>query len=92
MIRSFRSRALKHFAETGDAKRLSVPNVERVVRILSALDAATLPQQMDIPGLRFHALKGDQKGRFAVNASGNWRVTFGWSGDDAIEVDLEDYH
>ena len=24
-------------------------------------------------------------------ASGNWRITFGWDGEDAIEVDLEDY-
>jgi len=27
-----------------------------------------------------------------VDASGNWRITFGWDGDDAIEIDLEDYH
>ena len=37
-------------------------------------------------------LVGDQKGRFAVDASGNWRITFGWIGDDAVGVDLEDYH
>jgi toxin HigB-1 len=30
--------------------------------------------------------------RYAVDASGNWRITFGWDGDDAIDVDLEDYH
>ena len=47
---------------------------------------------MNLPGLRFHPLKGESKGRYAVDASGNWRVTFGWEGEDAIEVDLEDYH
>ena len=47
---------------------------------------------MDLPGLRFHALKGADKGRYAVWASENWRLTFGWDGVDAIEVDLEDYH
>jgi plasmid maintenance system killer protein len=25
-------------------------------------------------------------------ASGNWRITFGWTEGDAIDVDLEDYH
>ena len=43
-------------------------------------------------GLRFHTLKGEGKGRYAVDASGNWRITFGWDGEDAIEVDLKDYH
>jgi hypothetical protein len=35
---------------------------------------------------------GRDKGRYAVNASGNWRITFGWKDGDAIDVDLEDYH
>ena len=47
---------------------------------------------MDLPGFRFHALKGDASGRYAVSVSGNWRVTFGWDGAEAIDVDLEDYH
>ena len=86
MIRSFRSKALRRCAEDGDASKLSVQNPARIRRILLALDAAK------IPGLRFHALKGGEKGRHAVDASGNWRITFGWDGDDAIDVDLEDYH
>jgi toxin HigB-1 len=92
MIVPFRSKALKRFAQTGDASKLSVQKVERVRRILLRLDAAASPQQMDAPGLRFHSLRGKDKGRFAVWASGNYRITFGWSGEDAVEIDLEDYH
>ena len=47
---------------------------------------------LDLPGLRFHKLKGKDRNRFAVWVSENWRMTFAWSGDDAIDVDLEDYH
>jgi proteic killer suppression protein len=47
---------------------------------------------MNLPGFRFHALVGRDRGRYAVNASGNWRITFGWLDGDAIDVDLEDYH
>ena len=92
MIRSFRSKGLERFAATGDASKLSVQNPARLRRILLALDAATRPEHLNIPGLRFHALKGGEKGRFAVDASGNWRITFGWDGEDAVDVDLEDYH
>jgi proteic killer suppression protein len=92
MIGSFRSRTLKRFAATGDASKLSVQKADRVRRILLRLEAATAPQEMDAPGLRFHVLKGRAKGRFAVWASENFRFIFGWSGEDAVEVDLEDYH
>ena len=92
MIRSFRSRALRRFAEQGDASKLSVPNVRRVAIILVHLGSAVSPDDMDLPGYRFHGLKGRDKGRYAVDASGNGRITFGWDGKDAVDVDLEDYH
>jgi proteic killer suppression protein len=92
VIRSFRSKALRLFAETGDARKLSVPNAGRVRQILLALEIAKRPEDMNSPGLRFHGLKGERRGTFAVDASGNWRITFRWDGEDAVDVDLEDYH
>ncbi len=92
MIRSFRNKALRRLSEQGETSKLSVPNVRRVQRILEQLDEATTPEEMNVPGWRFHNLKGQDKGRYAVDASGNWRITFGWDGKDAIDVDLEDYH
>ena len=92
MIRSFRSKALRRFVEQGDASKLSVPNIRRVETILARLDGAMVPEDLNLPGYRFHGLKGKDKGRSAVDASGNWRITFGWDGKDAIDIDLEDYH
>lgn len=91
VIKSFRSKALRAFFESDDASKLPVPNATRVRRQLNALDAATAPMQMAFPGWRFHPLKGKPK-RYAVDASGNYRLTFGFKGEDAIDVDLEDYH
>lgn len=91
MVRSFKSKALKKFATTGDASKLPVPDADRVRRILARLDAAMSPDDMNLPGYRFHGLQGKPK-RYAVNASGNYRITFGWDGDDAVDVDIEDYH
>jgi toxin HigB-1 len=47
---------------------------------------------MNLPGFDFHGLKGDRRGTFSVTVTGNWRVTFRWRGEDAIDVDYEDYH
>jgi toxin HigB-1 len=92
MIRSFRSKALSRYYATGETAKLSVQNPARIRRILIALNDAKVPDDMNLPGMRFHGLKGQDRGRFAVDASGNWRITFGWDGEDAVDVDLEDYH
>jgi proteic killer suppression protein len=92
MIASFRSRALQRYWERDDPRRLPPNFLARISMIMDRLDTATVPQQLNVPGLRFHALSGNMRGRYAVTVSANWRVTFGWSGDDAIDVDLEDYH
>ena len=92
MIKSFRSKALRTFAAKGDASKLPVQNSDRVARVLSLVDAATVPEQLNIPGFKFHSLRGKDKGRFSVWVTGNYRITFGWSGEDATDLDLEDYH
>lgn len=92
MIASFKSRALRRFAEQGDASKLSVQNIPRITRILRALDVAKRPEQMDLPGFGFHSLKGDRKGDYSVWVSGNWRITFGFEGENVVRVNLEDYH
>jgi proteic killer suppression protein len=90
VIRSIRDKALRRYFETGKLSGLSVQNVARVSRILRALNVATRPDDMNVPGYFFHALRGET--RWSVRVTGNWRITFGWDGVDAVDVDLEDYH
>ncbi|MFO1135253.1 MAG: type II toxin-antitoxin system RelE/ParE family toxin [Rhodoblastus sp.] len=92
MIKSFRSRALKRFWTKSDASGLRRDWVRKVERQLTVLDSATSPDEMDVVTYGFHRLTGDQAGRFAVTVSRNWRLTFAFDGQDAIDVDLEDYH
>ena len=90
MIQSFRNKALGTFAATGDGSKLPVQNHAKVSRILQVLNAATKPQDMMLPGYRFHGLQGVPK-RYSVDVSGNYRITFGWD-DNPIDVDIEDTH
>lgn len=91
MIRTFRNRALQTFAATGDGSRLPVQNHARVSRILQTLNAAAVPEDMNLPGYRFHGLRGKPK-RYSVDVNRNYRVTFGWEDGDAIDIDVEDTH
>ena len=82
---------MKRFAERGDASKLPVPNASRIRLLLATLDAANVPEGMNLPGFGFHGLQGKPK-RYAVSTSGNWRITFAFDGEDAVDVDIEDYH
>ncbi|MEP7182674.1 MAG: type II toxin-antitoxin system RelE/ParE family toxin [Betaproteobacteria bacterium] len=92
MIRTFRHKGLGRLFMASSTKGLPTEHRARVERMLDRLDASGRPDDMNVPGWRFHALRGDRKGRWAVAVSGNLRLTFAFDGEDAVDVDLEDYH
>ncbi len=92
VILKFKHKGLGRFFEIGSKSGVQAQHAERLRLILAQLNAATTPQDMALPGLNLHPLKGDRKGTWAVSVSGNWRITFQFAGKDADSVDYEDYH
>lgn len=92
MIMKFRHKGLAKFFSTGSVSGIQPAHAKRLQLILGRLNASTKPKDMDLPGLRFHELKGSDKGRWSVWVNGNWRVTFRFEGADASDIDYEDYH
>jgi len=92
VIRSFKHKGLARFFKTGSKSGIQSQHAERLRLILGRLNAAAIPEDMGLPWLRLHPLKGSRKGTCAVWVSGNWRVTFKFAGVDAAVVDYEDYH
>jgi toxin HigB-1 len=94
MIRSFRSKRLRRYWDANDARGLPRDHLTRLNLRLDLLDQVAAPEGMNVPGWHFHALVGDQHGRYSVRVTGNWRLTFAWDADtdDAIDLDYEDYH
>ena len=91
MIRSFRNRGLAAFWHHNDSSRIRPDLVKRLILRLSRLDAAVDPAEMNTPGFNFHRLQG-RPVRYTVHVNGPWCLTFEWEGEDAIRVDLEQYH
>lgn len=92
VIRTYRHKGLRKFAETGSKAGIQAKHAARLRRLLTALDVACRPEDMNAPGYGLHPLKGDLAGHWAVAVSGNWRLTFGFGGEDAVDVDYQDYH
>jgi len=92
VIKHFQHKGLERFFRRGETKGIQAQHLRRVQRILDLLDDAADPQELNIPGMFLHPLKGDRKGQWAMTVSGNWRITFAFDGEDFIVVNLEDYH
>jgi proteic killer suppression protein len=91
MIRSFRSRSLAALWHSGDAARIRLDLVRRLKVRLARLDVATKPEEMNAAGFNFHRLPG-MPTRYTVHINGPWCLTFEWEGEDAVRVDLDQYH
>lgn len=92
MIETFRHKGLKKFYEAGETKFLPARQIIRIRRVLSLLDSATKPEDMNIPGFRFHALKGEYKEFYSITVDANWRIIFRFNGKNVCDVDYVDYH
>jgi proteic killer suppression protein len=92
VIRSFRHRGLERFFREGSKAGIQPKHAKRLRLQLGRLDAATGPQDMDLPGWRLHPLKAELAGHWAVWVDENWRLTFRFVGTDAEIVDYQDYH
>lgn len=92
VIKSFRHKGIERLFRKGDSRGVQAQHAGRIVRILDLLDHASTVEQLKIPGYYLHPLKGDRKGEWAMSVSGNWRITFQFEGEDAVDVNLEDYH
>lgn len=92
MIKSFRHKGIERFFRTGSTSGIQARHGRRLRLILTALDTSQVVEDMDIPGLRLHTLKGDMQGRWSVSVNGNWRITFEFRDGNAYALDYEDYH
>lgn len=88
MIVDFIHKGLERFYSKGITSDIQPKHQKKLRLILSNLDQATCPDDMDLPGLFLHPLKGV----WSVRVSGNWRVTFRFKGQNVEIVNYEDYH
>lgn len=93
MIESIKHKGLKLLWEQNDPSKISPAQVDKIRRILSALNIMkSIEPLRKIPGYRLHALKGDFKGYYAVSVTGNYRIIFRFESESVYDIDFLDYH
>jgi proteic killer suppression protein len=92
MIKSFRNKALAALWQTGKSAKIDAKMQRRIMARLTSLDAASKPEDMNLVGYDFHALRGFDPTRYTVHINGPWCVTFEFENGDAYRIDFEQYH
>jgi proteic killer suppression protein len=92
MIRNFKHKGLKQLFEKDTKSGVNSQHVKRLKMILALLETSESIEDMDLPGLKLHQLKGKRKDTWSLKFSGNWRVTFRLEKGDALDINYEDYH
>lgn len=92
MIKKFKHKGLKRLFESDIPSGVDPKHADRIRKILALLETTETLEDMDLPGLALHQLKGNRKEIWAVKVSGNWRITFKIQNGDVLDVNYEDYH
>lgn len=91
MIRSCRQKDVRLLLDREFSRKFQA--IEKAARIkLLLLDAATSLEDLELPGLRLEALKGDRKGQYSIRINDQFRICFEWRSGDAFNVEIVDYH
>ncbi len=91
-ILSFRCKDTQALFERRSVRRWrSLESVAR--RKLELLDAAASLEFLRVPpGNRLEALRGDRAGQHSIRVNDQWRLCFRWTGSNAEQVEIVDYH
>jgi proteic killer suppression protein len=93
MIRSFADKEAGRIW-SGEVSRRVPADIQAVARrkLRMLNNAASLLDLRIPPANRLEALKGSRKGQHSIRINDQWRICFRWSGNDAHEVEIVDYH
>lgn len=92
MILNIKHKGLKLFYQKGDSSKLQPMHVKKIRLVLTRLDAAINPDDMNVPGYNLHQLTGDLYPSWSVKVDKNYRIVFRFEKDNVIDVDYLDYH
>ncbi len=94
MIKSFKHKGLEKLYTTGSVKGVQAIHAKRIKEILFLLNAMTSTDDLKLPSLKLHKLKGEMRNLYSVTVQANWRITFMFDKKtkDVYIVDYQDYH
>jgi proteic killer suppression protein len=93
MIKTFKCKETERLFLLGYTEKFPSTIIKRAKHKLALLNAALNINDLTIPpSNRLHALTGDKVGQFSISINMKWRICFVWENNNALEVEIVDYH
>ena len=93
MIKTFSSKETEKLFSRQRSAALPGDLYKAALRKLLLLDAAeNIEDLRQPPGIRLEKSHGDRSGQYSIRINDKWRICFRWSGSEALEVEIGDYH
>jgi proteic killer suppression protein len=93
VIASFRDRETEWVWNGKFSRKLPTDIQKPALTKLRILNAAVRLENLRVPpGNKLESLRGNRKGQYSIRINRQWRVCFRWSGGNAHEVEIIDYH
>jgi proteic killer suppression protein len=92
VIRSFADEDTRQLWLTGRSRKFG--NIARpALRKLQIVSFAKRVDDLNVPpGNRLEKLRGDRRGQYSIRINDQYRVCFRWEDEDAVDVEIADYH
>lgn len=93
MIKSFKCNQTE-LIWLGTGSRRLPQNIQQVARrkLRMLHNAQSLQDLLIPPANRLEALRGDRRGQHSIRINQQWRICFVWQDNDAVDVEIVDYH
>lgn len=93
MIKTFKCKEAEKIFGREYSKKLP-RNIQKVAfRKLRMIDRSKTLSDLKVPPAnRLEKLSGQRKGQYSIRINDQWRVCFKWIDNNALEVEITDYH
>ena len=93
MIKTFKCKETEKIFHREYSKKLP-RDIQRIAfRKLRMMDRSQTINDLRIPPAnRLEKLSGKRKGQYSIRINDQWRICFEWVDNNAVEVEITDYH
>ena len=93
VIKSFSSTETEKIWKGEFSKKIPTEIQRQIRKKLRMINNAEVLEDLRVPpGNKLEPLKGDRKGQYSIRVNDQWRICFNWISENAISVEVVDYH
>jgi len=93
MIKSFKCKETEKIFKREFSKKLPHEIQQLSFRKLRMLNRSMIINDLKVPpGNKLEKLRSNREGQYSIRINNQWRICFRWSGQDAHDVEITDYH